>query len=320
MAPLDSWQLIRVRLASWWAQWLLVAIVAAHSYLSASADESPPRTRGNSAVGMSSDKSRRQGEFPDEVVQVGATARTYRLYVPETVKRASPAPLVIAFHGILIDSKDLMPLYTKLNDTARRHGFLVVYPNAVGRSWGLTPDKIKADLAFFDALLAALRKDYSIDSQRVHVLGMSNGGYFAHLLGKERSQVIASVASHSGPLGLQTLLGIGAERKFPVMIIHGGRDPLFAISIARENRDKYRREGHEVEYVELPNLGHRWATEADINERIWSFFKSHIHSSKKQGRSSRTSRRRPQSSSQRSLAAKSGEFTLASNLVGTIVD
>jgi hypothetical protein len=35
--------------------------------------------------------------------------RTYRLVAPESVGLAKPAPLVVAFHGMLIDSKDLMP-------------------------------------------------------------------------------------------------------------------------------------------------------------------------------------------------------------------
>ncbi len=99
------------------------------------------------------------------------------------------------------------------------------------------------DLAFFDALLTKLTSAYKIDQDRVYVLGMSNGGYFAHLVGKERSKRIAAVASHSGPLGLQTLLGVHAQRKFPVLIIHGDQDKIFPVDFARENRDKYRREG-----------------------------------------------------------------------------
>jgi predicted esterase len=104
---------------------------------------------------------------------------------------------------------------------------------------------------------------------------MSNGGYFAHLVGRERSKTVAAVASHSGPLGLQTLLGVNAERKFPVLIIHGARDRLFPVWIARENRDKYKREGHEVKYVELKNVGHMWGTKDYINETIWEFFDDH---------------------------------------------
>ncbi len=217
----------------------------------------------------------KHGEFPAESVQVSEATREYRLVVPKTVDLSQPAPLVIAFHGMGIDSKDLMPRYTKLNDTAAKHKFIIAYPAAVGRSWGLAPDKVKNDLAFFDALLARLTSDYKIDPARVYVVGMSNGGYFAHLVGKERSKTVAAVASHSGPLGLQTLAGVNAARKFPVLIIHGDQDRVLPVEWARANRDKYENEGHEVKYVELSGVGHMWGTKADINETIWQFFADH---------------------------------------------
>jgi polyhydroxybutyrate depolymerase len=215
------------------------------------------------------------GEFAKRAIEVGRDTREYRLVAPKSVDLTRPAPLVIALHGIGIDSKDLMPLYTKLNATAEKHGFLLVYPNAIDRSWGLSPEKIRKDLEFLDALIRRVSADYRVEPRRIHLLGMSNGGYFAHLAARERSKVIASVASHSGPLGLQTLLGVRAERKFPVMIIHGDRDKLFPVAFARENRDKYRREGHEVEYLEIPGLGHFWGENADVNEKIHAFFEGH---------------------------------------------
>src|SRR5262249_15144327 len=141
----------------------------------------------------------KHGEFPNEARMVGRAKREYRLFVPASVDLARPATLVVAFHGMLIDSKDVMPTYTRLNETAQRHGFVIAYPNAVGGSWGLRPDKIDADIAFFDALLKHLSATYRIDPERVYVLGMSNGGYFAHLLARERSTTIAAAASHSGP-------------------------------------------------------------------------------------------------------------------------
>ena len=93
------------------------------------------------------------GNFAAESIKVGGDAREYRLVVPKSVDLAKPAPLVVAFHGMLIDSKDVMPLYTKLNETAEKHGFILAYPDAIGRSWGMAADKVKNDLAFFDALL-----------------------------------------------------------------------------------------------------------------------------------------------------------------------
>jgi len=44
---------------------------------------------------------------------------------------------------------------------------------------------------------------------------------------------------------------------------------------ARENRDKYRKEGHEVKYIELRGLGHTWGTKAEINETICKSFADH---------------------------------------------
>jgi polyhydroxybutyrate depolymerase len=217
----------------------------------------------------------KHGEFAAEKILVANSAREYRLVVPKTVDLTKPAPLVFAFHGILIDSKDFMPRYTNLNDTADKEQFVIVYPNAIGSIWGLSLEKVTADLAFFDALLKKMTTDYKIDPDRVYVLGMSNGGYFAHLVGKERSQTIAAVASHSGTLGLQTRLGINATRKFPVLIIHGDLDRILPVNWARENRDKYKREGHEVKYIELPNFGHSWANQMDINATIWKFFAEH---------------------------------------------
>lgn len=217
----------------------------------------------------------RAGTFPDETIKVGSDTREYRLVIPKSIDLKKPAPLVFAFHGFLIDSKDTMPKYSKLDDAAAKHGFIIVYPNALDRSWALSPDKMTRDLAFFDALLKKLSEDYKVDPDRIHLTGMSNGGYFAHFVGRERSRVIASVASHSAALGLQTLFGIGAERKFPVMIIHGDKDNIISVKVARENRDKYKKEGHEVHYVEIPGLTHWWAADADINDKIWKFFDEH---------------------------------------------
>jgi len=217
----------------------------------------------------------KHGTFAKESLTVGAAERNYRLVVPKSVELGKPAPLLVAFHGMGIDSKDFMPVYTKLNDLAAAKKFILVYPQSEGSAWGLHPDKIKADLAFFDALLTRLQKQYKIDADRIFTVGMSNGGYFSHLVGAERSKVVAAVASHSGPLGLQTLLGINAARKFPVFIVHGDADKLLPVEWARDNRDKYKKEGHEVKYVEVAGLGHAWATKQKINEQMWEFFEEH---------------------------------------------
>src|SRR4029453_7066943 len=115
----------------------------------------------------------RQGNFASESLQVGKDQREYRLVVPKTVDLKKPAPLVLAFHGLALDSKDAMPVYTKLNETAEKHRFILVYPNAEGHSWALTPSKMLKDLAFFDTLLKRLSADYQIHPHRIFGVGMS---------------------------------------------------------------------------------------------------------------------------------------------------
>lgn len=212
------------------------------------------------------------GEFADEKLKVGNDTRAYRLFVPESVNLNEPAPLVIAFHGLGIDSKDVMPGYTLLNETANKNSFILVYPQSLGGSWAIDLQKTADDINFYDKLIEMLSNRLKIDSKRIFVLGMSNGGYFAHLVAKERSDKITAMASHSGPLGLQTLAGINAARKLPAMILHGENDKLFDISIAKENFDKYTKEGHEAKYMPMKNIGHEWGTVYHVNDSIWNFF------------------------------------------------
>jgi polyhydroxybutyrate depolymerase len=232
----------------------------------AKSNEPPPEEKPMIAAGPA-------GSFGDEKIDVAGTERQFRLVVPESVDRAKPAPLVVAFHGMLIDSKDVMPRYTRLDALAADKKFLLAFPEAIGKSWGIAPDKVKADLAFFDALVADVSKRYRVDPDRIYVVGMSNGGYFAQVVAKERSKTVAAACTHSGPLDLGNILfGIKAERKFPVMIVAGDKDEIFKPSWFRDTRDRYRKEGHSVNYVEIAGLTHFWAEKAKINDQIWEFF------------------------------------------------
>jgi polyhydroxybutyrate depolymerase len=209
------------------------------------------------------------GLFPDERITVGGRERAYRLLVPDR-PAGEPRALVLAFHGFRVDSKDVMPTYSRLDALARAKGFILVYPNALEGRWRLRRAG-NEDLAFFDALLQRLERAYPVDRTRVYATGMSNGAYFVNVLAAERSEVLAAVAPHSGGLGVLAR-GIKARRKYPVMILHGAQDRIVPVAEGRRARDAYRREGHEVRYVEVPGLGHRWAGR---NEDMWAFFQAH---------------------------------------------
>ena len=149
-----------------------------------------------------------------------------------------------------------------------------MYPNALEQRWRIRIQG-NEDLAFFDALYRRITEQYDVDLNRVYATGMSNGAYFANLLASQRSDKIAAIAPHSGGLGVLALRGVRARRKYPVLLIHGADDRLVPISQARKAYKAYRQEGHEVVLLEIPALGHRWATTANINEKIWDFFRIH---------------------------------------------
>lgn len=220
------------------------------------------------AASASADES---GVFPGQRIRVGAFERSYRLVVPDAAAQGKRVPLVFAFHG-LGDSADNMAAYSRLDAVALKHGFVLVYPQGRNLLWPLLPEWAGEDFALFDALYMQLAQRYRIDAQRVYLIGMSNGAYFANLLASQRADKIAALAMHSGGLGA---IDRAPRAKYAVMIVHGSADVIIPVEEARRARAAYARWGHAVEYVEVPGMNHLWAGHLGIGERMWKFFAVH---------------------------------------------
>jgi polyhydroxybutyrate depolymerase len=215
------------------------------------------------------------GTFPDETMEINGIRREYRLVVPKSVDGSKPVPVLFAFHGFLIDSKDLMPVYSQLDRLAEQEGFVLVYPNAVDKAWRILPVLARDDFEFFDKLLARINSQYNIDRNRVYLTGMSNGAYFAHLLASQRSDVVAAIAAHSGGLGVLARRQPQVKHKYGVLIIHGDEDSIVKVDEGRKAHEAYKSWGFPVEYIEVPNQNHLWAHKANVNARIWKFLVAH---------------------------------------------
>lgn len=210
---------------------------------------------------------------PSETLMVDGQRRRYRLVTPASA--GTGAPLMIALHGMGIDSISLMPRYSGLDDMARANGCVLVYPAAAENHWPLSfGPKLQLELAFLDALIAEVQRRHGTDPGRVYLLGMSNGGYFAVVVASRRSERLAGLAVHSTSAGVMGV-GFKTDRKFPVVVAHGTRDPIFAPRHGRYLADLFRRQGHPTEYAEYPDVGHIWARDQGVNEVIWSFWQRH---------------------------------------------
>lgn len=210
---------------------------------------------------------------PQVTLRAGGVRRTYRLVKPQSL--GEKPPLVLAFHGMGIDSISLMPAYSGLDDLAREKGFLLAYPASYENHWPLSfGPKLRRELAFFDALVNKLVRETPCDPSRIYLMGMSNGGYFINVLAQQRGKYIAGLAVHSGSAGVLAMSGIKSPRKFPVYVAHGDADPILGVQNGRDCAALYEREGHKVAYDEIKGLGHIWAKDQGVNARIWAHLTS----------------------------------------------
>lgn len=207
--------------------------------------------------------------YPREEIEVDSTRRTFRLVVPHVMKDGA-FPVVFAFHGVG-DAPDAMPKYADLDRLACKHGFVLVYPASSGRMWRtegqIASTSANPDIHFFDALLRHVKQRHQIDDQRIYLMGMSNGASFAQLLAFQRSDVIAAVVAHSGPLPKEWR-SKKPTRPFPILLVVGANDAVEAIEdCAKMYQDK----GQTAELLIVPGIGHAWAK--DRNEEFWEFLK-----------------------------------------------
>jgi polyhydroxybutyrate depolymerase len=155
--------------------------------------------------------------------------RNYLVFRPSD--STSPIPLVFNLHGYGSSALQQM-MYANMNAVADTAGFIIVYPDAVGKRWNSGigdsprwPTPNIDDVGFIDALIDTLQNEYAIDLDRVYACGMSNGGFMSFKLACELSQRIAAVASVTGVVSDSTALNCTPPVAVPVMYIHGTDDP-----------------------------------------------------------------------------------------------
>jgi polyhydroxybutyrate depolymerase len=159
--------------------------------------------------------------------------RKYIVYTPSTYAGA-PAqkfPLVLNFAGGGMTAAEQM-LYTQMNRSADRHGYIVVYPQGIKNDWnvgfGMDYKGGSDDVGFVRNLLAALERQYRVDPRRVYATGLSRGGFFALRLAAEMPERFAAVASVGAPMPEPVIAHHQERRPVGVMLVHGTADAVVA--------------------------------------------------------------------------------------------
>lgn len=172
----------------------------------------------------------------DGSIVVDGRNRTFVLNLPPTYYESDTSlPLVIALHGTGGSAMQVERDYG-FTGKANAGNFIIVYPEGVRssgllglRTWnaGTCCDFAMYqqidDVKYIRTLLDNLMTRYRINTKRVYVTGMSNGGMLAYRLANEMSDRVAAVAAVSSTMVLPSAPLI-SPRPIPILHIHSARD------------------------------------------------------------------------------------------------
>lgn len=190
----------------------------------------------------------------------------WSLYVPENYDESKSCPLVCALHGGSGHGRDF--LWTWLA-SVRTRGALLLSPTALGRTWSL--DAPEADVANIHAMLDVVDQRWHLDRSRLLLTGMSDGGTFCYLAGLGAGSPFTHLAPGSASFS-PFLLEMGDRARIeglPIYLVHGTRDWMFPVDVARAANAALSAAGATVRYREIADLSHVWAREENARILEW---------------------------------------------------
>lgn len=168
------------------------------------------------------------GESEQSLEYDGLTRR-YVLYIPPAYAASEAVPLILSLHGFASNPAQ-HALYSEWKTLADEHNFIVVYPQGTGRPlrWNsglrLFGSKNDADdIGFISTLIDILSESLCVDSQRIYVNGLSNGGGMSHRIACELADQVAAIGGVAGAYDRQPC---EPSRPVPVIAFHGTTDRI----------------------------------------------------------------------------------------------
>jgi phospholipase/carboxylesterase len=133
---------------------------------------------------------------------------------------------------------------------------------SIDRTWSM-PDP-RLDISSILRMLDELFDLYAVDTRRIYLTGLSDGGTFTYAIGLMCAKLFAGIA----PIAAVLLpwLDLGQGKELPIFTVHGANDFIFPVQYARMACAKLRESGHSVLYQELPHWGHAYTY--TINEQL----------------------------------------------------
>ncbi len=198
----------------------------------------------------------------------------YRLLKPAGYDAAKgPYPLLIFLHGAGERGTDnrLQLTHGKpfMRKAAAERGSFVLAPQCpaegmwAGRHWSeanhALAEKSSRQMRLLTELLESLEKEYTIDRDRLYVMGLSMGGFGTWDIIERYPQRFAAAAPICGG-GDETLAARIAG--VPIWVFHGDTDTAVPVARSREMVKALKAAGGKPRYSEYPGVGHNSWTPA----------------------------------------------------------
>lgn len=141
-------------------------------------------------------------------------------------------PLVLFLHGYGSSGDDTV-LYLEADLQQAATSFIAIVPegtrDAEGRQhWNtVLPQQKEAvdDSAYLQSLVSEVKSRWNVDSKRVYIAGISNGGFMAYRLACDTDGVFAGIVSIAGSMFANTSL-CRTNTPISVLQIHGTKDEI----------------------------------------------------------------------------------------------
>lgn len=204
----------------------------------------------------------------------------YRLYIPAAYSAKKPLPLIIALHGLGATEDSFFEAYGgTLPKLAEQRGYIVAAPlgyrvdggYGVALGGGNDPAAVRTrTLSEQDVMevLAAVRKQYAVDSTRIYLVGHSMGaiGTWA---------IAAKTPTQWSALGVFSGFGVASTAKtigtIPQFVVHGDADPTVPVGGSRVMVAALKNVGAEVQYIEVVGGNHTNVVEPNF-AAMFDFF------------------------------------------------
>jgi phospholipase/carboxylesterase len=186
---------------------------------------------------------------PGGLMSLGiAGERDSLLYLPASMPRGKPVPLVVAFHGAgrTASAESGLRRFRAASDET---GVPVASVASRGPTWDAILSGYGPDVEMTDRTFEAVNAVVGVEDGRVGLAGYSDGATYALSLGITNGDVITHVIACSPGFTAEA-----ARRGKPrIFISHGTSDPVLPIDeTSRKIVPALREDGYDVTYVEFP--------------------------------------------------------------------